>query len=459
MIRFTAIGGANEIGANSYYLYIDGTGILLDCGMHPRKQGAEALPNFEIIQNEPLDFVIISHSHHDHIGALPDFIRRFPYVRPFATKQTREIARSSLQDSTTIKIKQALLDQPDIEIAYQSMREDIERLTDNIIFHPYGQSFELEGLRHAGQTPPIITYYDAGHILGSAGIHIQYGDFKLFYSGDINLEAQTLLNGATLPKAPVDVLVLECTLGGDDSDKLRPWEEERKRFCTKIQRTMNDGGAILIPVFSIGKMQEMLAMIYQSMIAGEIPATTIYTGGMGKKISRLYDVHRYTVPRVDKEFVLSDIPQSSLEEVEHPERIVQQSAIVLASSGMMLEGTMSYKLSKYWLTNKHAGIFIVGYMDPETPGFRIANAKTGQKLALSSLVEPMPVRCSIERFRFSSHSRREGLLQIVRRLKPKRVILVHGDNEAINSFGGEILRQFPGIKLNAPEVGKGIELR
>jgi Cft2 family RNA processing exonuclease len=92
MIKFVPLGGAAEIGANCYYLNIEGMGVLLDCGMHPQKKGLDALPDFDLIEESPVDFVLISHAHMDHISALPYLVQRHPYIRIISTLQTRAIA-------------------------------------------------------------------------------------------------------------------------------------------------------------------------------------------------------------------------------------------------------------------------------------------------------------------------------------------------------------------------------
>jgi Cft2 family RNA processing exonuclease len=95
-------------------------------------------------------------------------------------------------------------------------------------------------------------------------------------------------------------------------------------------------------------------------------------------------------------------------------------------------------------------------MDPETPGYKVAHAKRGEFVKLSELIEPIKVECTIEEFRFTAHSRLDGLLKIVERLKAKRVVLVHGDEAAIDRMGYEILKSFPKMKVHSAEIGKEI---
>jgi Cft2 family RNA processing exonuclease len=144
MIRFIPLGGADEIGAGSFYLNISGTGILLDCGIHPRNKGIEALPKFELLENEPLDFVIISHAHQDHIGALPFLIQRIPHAIIYSTPQTKEIAELTLHNAANILYVGQ--NSPDELKIYT--HEEIDLLVRSIRTAAYTETISLKGLRH-----------------------------------------------------------------------------------------------------------------------------------------------------------------------------------------------------------------------------------------------------------------------------------------------------------------------
>ncbi len=102
MFKFLPLGGAGEIGSSCFYLNIQGTGIILDCGMHPRKIGLEALPQLELLADKNVDYVLITHAHHDHIGARPFLVKCFPYIKIYATQQTRSIADITLHNTVSI---------------------------------------------------------------------------------------------------------------------------------------------------------------------------------------------------------------------------------------------------------------------------------------------------------------------------------------------------------------------
>jgi cleavage and polyadenylation specificity factor subunit 3 len=437
MIRFLPLGGAGEIGASCFYLNIDGTGIILDCGMHPQKRGADALPDFSLIKDEPVDYVLISHAHQDHLSALPYLVKQHPYIRIVSTPQTRALAELTLHDSVSIMKQQ--LDENDTIKLYT--HAEIDLLIQSMEYRAYNEEFIVTGYIHKGKAPVKACFYDAGHILGSAGILIEYKDKRIFYTGDINLEKQSLLAGAVLPDKKIDILLLETTYGATSSSSILDWEKESLRFAQRSNKILTQGGSILIPVFSLGKQQEILATIWQLMQKGKLTATDIYTGGLATKISRVYDYNRYTVKRKDSEFEIKSIPQKNLYEVENPGEFFRQPSFVLASSGMVIEGTISFRLAKKWLRQSNSAIFTVGYMEESTPGYKIINAAAGEKIKLSDFGQEEVVKCSVEQFRFSSHSKREDLLEIVNKVAPANVILVHGDPPAIDWIGSAILKK------------------
>ncbi len=451
MISFLPIGGGNEIGANSYYLNFNGNGVILDCGIHPQKTGLESLPNFDLIKNSPIDYCLISHAHQDHLGALPFLIKRFPYVKTTTTPQTRALAELVLHNSVSILKKEILEDNFEFYT-----HDEVDLLIKMIDYKEYNNEFELNSFHQLKDSNIKCTFFDAGHILGSASILLENNGYKIFYTGDINLTNQTLLPAATLPNTKIDTIILETTYGATDSSSLLNWEAESLRFAKEASKILNQGGSILIPVFSLGKTQEMLATIWQLMQKRKLTTVDIYTGGIGTKINRAYDYNRYTVNRTDPEFELSTIPQKDYYDIVNPEEFFNSPSIVLASSGMMIKNTASYNFAKRFLNQKDSAIFTVGYMDPYSPGYLIANAETGDKIQISDYEGTAEVKCKILNFKFSAHARREGLLKIVDKLKPENVILTHGDEDAIDWIGSEILKKHKKIKLYTANIGKEI---
>lgn len=453
MISFLPVGGGNEIGANCFYLNINGNGIILDCGIHPQKKGIESLPGFELLENKTLDYALISHAHQDHIAALPFLIKKFPYIKIFTTPQTRALAELTLHNAVSI-LKKEIKDE---QFEFYT-HDEVDLLIKMINYNEYEKKFQLTSYHQLPEAEINAMFYDAGHILGSAGILLNNNGYKIFYTGDINLTNQAIQPAAILPNEKIDTLILESTYGATDSNELLDWQKKSERFAKEANKILTSGGSILIPVFALGKLQEMLATLWLLMQKGKLSQVDIFTGGIGTKINRVYDYNRYVVNRVDKEFELNTIPQIDYSQLNSTDDFFKNPSIVLASSGMIIQGTSSYDFVMRFLQQKNSAIFTVGYMDEKTPGYIISKARRGEKIFFDNSDKPIEVKCEIKNFKFSAHARREQLISIVKKLKPDNVILVHGDEEAINWMGKEILRSVKDIKVYAAVCGKEIVL-
>ncbi len=455
MISFLPLGGADEIGANCFYLNIFGTGILLDCGIHPRKTGFDSLPDFSLIEDLPLDFVLITHAHQDHIGSLPFLVQKFPHVIIYSTTQTKEIAEATLHNAANILAQNSSIEN-DFKIY---THEEIDLLVRSIRGVNYNEVVSIKGMRHTSSSGINVSFHDAGHILGSAGILLEHNDQKIFFSGDINFSDQSIMIGCALKEIRnIDVLILESTYGATDSKKLGTWSTETERLIKSANKVIHDGGSILIPVFALGKTQELLSLLHLQMIKRKLTETNIFTGGVGREISNIYDRNRYLTRRSSSDLLLKEIPQQNIFEIEDLTYFQKNPSIVLASSGMILEGTTSFKLLDFWMQQKNFAVFGVGYMDESTPGFRLMNSRKGDKIKLTDFSEPKKVNCSVERFYFPSHSIREDLIKVFKSVNPCKVILVHGDIDSKDWLGYKILELNPHIKVASAETGKSFLL-
>jgi Cft2 family RNA processing exonuclease len=451
MISFKNLG-SNFIGASCYHINFDGNGIILDAGIDPRKTGIESLPDFRLLKELPTDYVIISHAHQDHIGSLPFLIKAYPHLKIISTPQTRALAELVLHNAVSILRKEIT----DENFSFYN-HDEVDLLIKSMNYLEYEKQQTLSSY-YAGLNSDVeLTFYDAGHILGAAGILLENQGKKIFYTGDIKLSKQQILPGAILPSAKIDILILETTYGSTPVEEIPEWNSEAKRFANEANNILSKGGSILIPVFALGKMQEILSMIFNLIKKRKLAEVSLFVGGIGKQISRVYDLNRYTTNRLDREFEISSIHTLDYNDVTNLQEFFKTPSIVLASSGMMIKGTSSYDFAIRWLSQKNSAIFTVGYMDPDSPGHLISKASKGDELLFDEN-RKYKVESEIKNFRFPSHSNREELLQIVEKLSPKEVILVHGEEESINWIARAILNQNKNIKVYVASRGKEITL-
>lgn len=443
---FKVLGGGDEIGANSFLFSYGKENFVVDCGLHPRKKGKEIFPNYEIIKDLIVQNLIITHAHNDHIGALPYLLNLFKYTNIYTTKPTLSIAEITLANTAFLMEREFEDEWDKSQIKYYT-EETLNLIPMLIKQREYNEkTFFNEKLS--------FEFTDAGHLLGSAGVLMNVENKRVFFTGDINFRSQKLIPKAELPKHKVDVLITETTNGL--AGELPSYESEQQRLGHFINKIINRGGSVLIPVFALGKASEMLARLDEMMMKNKIPHVPIYFSSLAKALSNVYDDFNYTVPRNEKGFKLSDIDITILkrEDIQRGE-FYKRPGIVLATSGMVIEGTYSYKIAKNFLRKRNFGIAMCGYCDPETPGYRIKNAGKFDIIHLDKYgVDSTELLCEIENFSFSSHTTKEGILHMVETLDPELVVLVHGDEAAIDAVGKTIMENFPSKRVLAPEKYK-----
>ena len=175
---------------------------------HPQKTGLEALPLFDLIKDEPVDYVLISHAHQDHLGSLPYLVKRHPYIKIIATPQTRALAELTLHNSVAI-LKQQLKEEDKLQVY---THEEIDLLIKSIEYKSYGENFLLNGYNNRNTDRLSAGFTMQGIYLALQEFILSTVAIKLFYTGDVNLDSQALLPGAKLPNIKVDTLILRNNL-------------------------------------------------------------------------------------------------------------------------------------------------------------------------------------------------------------------------------------------------------
>jgi len=463
---FTSLGASEEIGASCHYIKIDGTGILLDAGADPEKEGLESVPDLQrILQNPdwPVDHVIVSHAHHDHLGSLPVVVKLFPHAHIHMTAATRALADILLPASARLQRRKVEEGTSTVNPLFEE--DDVHACSHLYQAHELETEFDLSGLK--GKYTIEGELYDAGHVLGSVGVHITWyeggKERTLFFTGDTGLRNQTIIPGATYPDGPVDIMLLESTLGADpDAEKFERKNEE-KRLGKAIAKVLKRGGAVLLPVFSLGRSQEMLALIERyknrGLIDDDVP---VYTAGMMRAISDAYDKNRYNTPRLDEEFQVFGVKQRRLPRTDGALReVLKQPCIMAVGSGMMFDRTISNKIAQMLVENEKNGIFLVGYSRDDAPASLMADARQsgkGNLVTLSKNKGQQPINCSVDRFRFSGHSNRRDLLALVDMMEPETIILVHGEKAAKDWMSDNIKFFYPEITVLQPSANDVVEV-
>jgi len=456
LISFTPVGTSRDVGDSAYLIQADGTAVLFDAGVHPRHEGVDSLPNYDSIKDVEVEAILISHCHLDHLGSLPVALRYFPHARVMMTNASATLAPVLLEH--TVRVMERIRDEDGIAEYPLYTKTDVEAMS--YVFQGFqtDRSFPIYNELAEGGADFQARFYDAGHILGAAGIYLETPSGNIFYTGDTTGHDQEIIPKAEYPEGKVDVLVSECTLGADEMAEHRSRREEKERFATACTAVIERGGSVLIPAFSLGRTQEMLAMAHDMRELGTIPDVEIYTAGFGEVLSQVYDRTASRTNRMAPDLRLRELDIRPLPRDVTRGPHLKRPSIIVTSSGMMAEHTLSFRMAEKMLPYDHHGIFFVGYIDPAMPGHRVMSARRGLIIRMTDAGRAIPVACRIERFHFSAHSNRQQLMSVVEDLKPRWTLLVHGEMEAAEWFQAEIRRRTLPTEVIIPEEQKEILL-
>jgi Cft2 family RNA processing exonuclease len=336
-----------------------------------------------------------------------------------------------------------------------------ERATGQWRSCPMRQPFTLDGerARREGEEGITVEFVDAGHVLGAAGVILRAESRTIFYSGDVNFDDQTITAGAVFPESGVDVLVIETTRGDSPTPEGFTRAAEEQRLAEAIERAFRAGGCILMPVFALGKTQEALGMIYKfrkEKLLGDFP---VYIGGLSVKITEIYDRRAVTTRRLLPRLqLLEEVQPFVLNGQTIHDSPARAGRIYALSSGMMTPKTLSNIFGRRVIEDPRHSIFFVGYADPQSPAGLIRNTKPGDLVTLDPDEPPQRLACHIEQFQFSAHASRESIVSYVKKLAPKKIVLVHGDVPAVEWTRAQLAAALPQSEVIVPTPGVELEL-
>ena len=378
------LGGAGEVGRSALLV---NDSLLLDYGIK-----TDNPPQYPVGDIDP-EAVVVSHGHLDHSGAVPALLSGSKRPPVHWTPPTRALALRLAED--TLKLHGNTPQCPFTET-------HVRRLTQVSETHGYRESFEAAGHE--------ITFFNAGHIPGSAHVLIDDGDTRLLYTGDFHTENQRLVS-ATTARPAVDAVITESTYHDVIHSDRRTLEE---RFVESVQTTVWQGGTVIVPVFAIGRAQEMLLICARNDI-------DCYLDGMAKDITRTLR--------------------------QYPEYVRDPDAYRRAVSNARFGPVVSYiPRIRQHPTNK---IALTGYQVEGTPGRELV--ETG-RAEFDGRV--LPVSAQVEQYDFSAHADREGLRAFLDDYRETPIIVNHGDDCA--GYADRLASE--GFETTAPELGRRLSL-
>ena len=454
-MKITSLNPDTDIGASAWLVEVDDHHILLDAGMHPKRDGRDALPLFGKAGNVEVDAIAISHCHHDHVGALPVALRHFPKAHVLMSELSYFIVERVLHNSVNVMTRQR--DELGIREYPLYTHDEVDDIAPVFQGFRYNREVEWAAFHktRAGFTSPTLEFFDAGHTLGSAGLLIRGKKETLFYTGDVCFHDQTMLRAARFEDVKADVLIMETTRGNRATPPDFSRAGEIERLTAAIQRALKRKGCVLIPSFALGRTQEILALLALLMRAGKLKPQPIYIGGLGRVFTEIYDLEAHRAHRQHTNLQLHEALELIVLEKGQAEKMkLSGGRIFVITAGMMSENTAAHNLAARMIGDERQSIFFVGYADPDTPGGRLKAAKPGETFVFSPSAGRVTRKCEVLDFDLTAHANRGDLLDFVGRVSPRAILLGHGGGDSRSWFEEQIRSRHPKIKILQPQPGK-----
>mmetsp|Transcript_113074 Transcript_113074/g.314729 ORF Transcript_113074/g.314729 Transcript_113074/m.314729 type:complete len:686 (-) Transcript_113074:55-2112(-) len=447
LLDITPLGAGAEVGRSCCVVRFRGKVVMFDCGIHPAHSGMSTLPYFDHINPAEVDLLLVTHFHLDHSGSVPYFMSRTEFKgKVFMTHPTRPICRMLWHDYARVS-KIAAEDQ-----IFQS--SDIDQIMDRIELIDYHEERQFRGIK--------FSCYRAGHVLGAAMFMINIGGIRVLYTGDYSRERDRHLPQAEIPAVRVHVLIVESTYGIQNHE---PREQREHRFTNSVHQIVRAGGKCLLPVFALGRAQEILLILedYWERNSDLHGIPIYYNSPMATKCLRIFETYtnmcsdkvQEQANRCHNPWVLKYI--QNMPERHH---FVSQEAelgacVVLAAPGMLQSGA-SRELFETWAPDKRNGIIVTGY---SVNGTLAHDLKSEPDMVTLSDGRKVQVRATIKFISFSAHSDYSQTSEFIRRLKANVVVLMHGEESEMGRMRTKLREEYPDLNVCAPQNCQTIALR
>jgi len=448
-MKLTDLNRDGGIGANSLLLQLGDLRILIDCGLHPKQAGRRAMPDLAALRGKRLDFIILTHCHLDHLGSLPVVMREHPDTPVLMSQGSRMLAERMLHNSANVMLRQR--DEDNIPDYPLFTHGDLERLAPRFTGLAFGHAKKLRGIRDEVE----MILHPAGHVAGAAAVELQYKHRGIFITGDVLFDNQRILPGAKFPSGHFDTLIIETTRGNTERAPNQDRTSEMARLVASINDTIERGGSFLLPVFALGRMQEILTILADARKFHRLVECPIFASGLGMDLADYFDeITRKTKTLQFSRSVIKDLKIKPLPRKLTPGLDSKQNALYIVSSGMMVERTPSYTLASGLVGHARNTVGFVGYCDPETPGGQLLAAKTGDEFLFKTANVKAKLKARVDRFHLSGHADRDELLEFALQAAPRSLILTHGDPPARKWFAEQLAARAPKTKVLDPVPGQ-----
>lgn len=455
-VRISFLGGARQVGRSCLFLQTPESRILLDIGIDVTASDQDQYPVLDApeFNIKELDAVIISHAHLDHSGLVP-YLFKVGYEGPvYCTAPTRDIM--ALLQLDMVKIQHGEGKEP----IYTS--EEVKQMVLHTICLDWEEVTDI--------TPDVrLTFYNSGHILGASMAHLNIGNglHNILYTGDIKFARTNLLEPAATQFPRMETLIIESTYGGKEN-LMPPPHESDANFAEIVKRTFERGGKILMPVLGSGRAQEVIVIIDRLAREGKLPKIPVYVDGMLWDVTAIYTAYpeylnnnvRKLIFHKDQNPFMSDIGKRVGSQKERMKVIEEEGPCIICATSGMLVGGPSVEYFKQLCENKRNTLVFSSYQGEQTLGRRIQNGEKEINFMENGKPKVYKIEMEVERMEITNHCDRRELMNFLARVqpKPKRVIVVHGENSRCLDLASSYHKMYR-VETNAPRVLEAVRVR
>lgn len=454
-----AVGG---VTGSKHIISIGDNKILLECGLHQGFWKTAYKLNKKLpFEASEIDVVILSHAHVDHSGLLPKLVKEGFKGKIYTTEGTAELLEPLLLDSAHVQqedfeyySKLAIFDES-IEVREPLYdKNDVKAMLELIIAKKREETFKI-------LDDVNITFYNAGHILGSSQIQIEANGKKIAFTGDLGSKNRKIINDSvSVPSA--DIFITEATYGNRLHERKLHTREDLAKV---INDTYSRGGRLIIPSFALERAQEILYDLHRLYNQKKVPSIPVFVDSpLATDFTKIFskhlnefdeETHKFFVDKGQNPFSFRNVTHTESTYESKKLNKYSKPCIIIAGSGMCEAGRVKHHL-RHGLENERNTVLIVGYQAEYTLGRDLIEKKTEVKI----FGDRVKVRAKIENIRgYSAHGDRDDLIENIEATEGvKKVVIVHADSEQASGLKKELENVNKNLEIIIPNPGDEINV-